>query len=183
ATLARTLVPGPRPSLVKQATSSMPAYLLYLRGRHYLAKRTEESLRTAIELFELAIESDPAYAVAYAGLANAYILLGFDASRGPRRDAAAARGRSAVPNRVDQLGAGRRVRASLRRSGRPLPVGPGDGAGLSPGPIRVGPGAGVARRVQRSSRLVPCGPRGGVGQRSAAGGDGVGRSAGGGRGG
>ena len=101
ATLARTLVPGPRPSLVKQATSSMPAYLLYLRGRHYLAKRTEESLRKAIELFELAIESDPAYAVAYAGLANAYILLGFDEYRGLPPEVAMPRGKAAAQRALE----------------------------------------------------------------------------------
>jgi len=94
-------VPGPRPSLVKQATSSMPAYLLYLRGRHYLAKRTEESLRKAIELFELAIESDPAYAVAYAGLANAYILLGFDEYRGLPPEVAMPRGKAAAQRALE----------------------------------------------------------------------------------
>src|SRR5207244_11459314 len=74
---------------------------LYLRGRHYLAKRTEESLRKAIELFELAIESDPAYAVAYAGLANAYILFGFDEYRGLPPELAMPRGKAAAQRALE----------------------------------------------------------------------------------
>src|SRR5439155_22167288 len=58
------------------------SYMLFLRGQHYLAARTEEGLRKAIECFELALESDPGYALAYAGLANAYVLFGFDEYRG-----------------------------------------------------------------------------------------------------
>jgi len=95
-TLAHTLVPGPRPSLVKQATSSMPAYLLYLRGQHYLARRTQEGFRKAIQFFDLAIESDPAYAPAHAGLANAYILFGFDEYRGLPPELAMPRGKAAA---------------------------------------------------------------------------------------
>jgi len=100
-TLARTLVPGPRPSLVKPATSSMPAYLLYLRGQHYLAKRTQEGFRKAIELFDVAIESDPAYALAYAGLANAYILFGFDEYRGLPPELAMPRGKAAAQRALE----------------------------------------------------------------------------------
>lgn len=62
--------------LAKQYTESTDAYHLYLKGRHHWNKRTEESLRKSIEFFDLAIKSDPNYALAFAGLADAYTKLG-----------------------------------------------------------------------------------------------------------
>jgi len=94
--LATRLVSPPGPPLVRQSTSSMPAYMLFLRGQHYLAARTEEGLRRAIECFELALESDPGYALAYAGLANAYVLFGFDEYRGQPPSVAMPRGKTAA---------------------------------------------------------------------------------------
>lgn len=44
----------------------------YLKGLYYWNKRTEEALKKSIEYFELAIEKDPGYALAYVGLANTY---------------------------------------------------------------------------------------------------------------
>jgi len=52
------------------------AYQLYLKGRYYWNKRTEEGFNKAIEHFNQAIEKDPNYALAHAGLADSYILLG-----------------------------------------------------------------------------------------------------------
>jgi serine/threonine-protein kinase len=52
------------------------AYQLYLKGRYYWNKRTEEGFNKAIEDFDQAIEKDPNYALAHAGLADSYILLG-----------------------------------------------------------------------------------------------------------
>jgi tetratricopeptide (TPR) repeat protein len=52
------------------------AYDAYLRGRYYWNKRTVEDFRKSIEFFKRAIELDPAYAPAQAGLADAYNLLG-----------------------------------------------------------------------------------------------------------
>lgn len=48
----------------------------YLRGRHLWNRRTEEGLRGAIAQFRRALERDPSYAPAYAGLADAHVLLG-----------------------------------------------------------------------------------------------------------
>ncbi|MEQ1948211.1 MAG: tetratricopeptide repeat protein [Bryobacteraceae bacterium] len=48
----------------------------YLRGRYYWNRRTEESVKRAAQYFQKAIESDPAYAPAYSGLADSYALLG-----------------------------------------------------------------------------------------------------------
>lgn len=52
------------------------AYVLYLKGRYFWNKRTRESLTKAIEYFHEAIDKDPTYAQAYAGLADSYDLLG-----------------------------------------------------------------------------------------------------------
>ena len=55
-------------------TGSFDAYNLYLLGRHYFHKRTEASLRRAMDCFRQAIDRDPDYALAYSGLADAYTL-------------------------------------------------------------------------------------------------------------
>lgn len=52
------------------------AYKLYLKGRYFWNKRTRQGLRQAIEYFQQAIDKDPAYARDYAGLAEAYALMG-----------------------------------------------------------------------------------------------------------
>ena len=51
------------------------AYQLYLHGRFFLNKFTTENFYKAIEYFNQAIEADPNYALAYAGLADAYVML------------------------------------------------------------------------------------------------------------
>jgi serine/threonine protein kinase len=61
---------------VRHYTDNVEAYSTYLRGRFYWNKRTAESLKTSIEYFESAIKMDPQYALAYSGLADAYIVLG-----------------------------------------------------------------------------------------------------------
>jgi len=63
--------------LTKKYTDNNEAYQLYLKGRYYWNKRTEENLDKAIEQFKQAIEKDPNYALAYAGLADCYSLLPF----------------------------------------------------------------------------------------------------------
>jgi TolB-like protein/tetratricopeptide (TPR) repeat protein len=61
--------------LVQPQTESSEAFQLYLRGRYNLNKRTEEAFIKAIEYFDLAIDQDPQYALAYAGRADSYLLL------------------------------------------------------------------------------------------------------------
>ncbi len=51
------------------------AHQLYLKGRYMWNKRSGEELKKAIEYFEKAIEKDPDYAMAYAGLADSYLIL------------------------------------------------------------------------------------------------------------
>jgi len=56
-------------------SASPAAYDLYLKGRFFWEKRTKQGLAQAIEYFQQAIQSDPNYALAYAGLADSYALL------------------------------------------------------------------------------------------------------------
>jgi len=70
--------------LKKRTTESSEAYQLYLKGRYHWNKRTEESLKKAIALFEEAIGSDPSFANAYAGLADSFLTLGTNVPLPPR---------------------------------------------------------------------------------------------------
>ncbi|MCZ6775814.1 MAG: adenylate/guanylate cyclase domain-containing protein, partial [Ignavibacteria bacterium] len=70
------LVGGRDRPLVKRYTDNLEAYNLYLKGRFYWNKWTEEGGKKAIEFFQRAIEKDPEYASAYAGLADSYTVLG-----------------------------------------------------------------------------------------------------------
>ncbi|MBV9268998.1 MAG: tetratricopeptide repeat protein, partial [Acidobacteriaceae bacterium] len=60
----------------KRRTENLAAYNLYLQGRYHLSQRTEEGLHKAAEFFDRAIREDAQYCLAYAGLADAYGLLG-----------------------------------------------------------------------------------------------------------
>lgn len=58
-----------------RGTESVAAFESYLRGRHFWNKRNEQGLTKSLEHFQRAIDLDPAYAQAYAGLADAYNVL------------------------------------------------------------------------------------------------------------
>jgi eukaryotic-like serine/threonine-protein kinase len=59
------------------------AFEAYLRGRYFWNKRTESDLNRSIDYFNQALALDPAYALAYAGLADAFIVLGVFGLRAP----------------------------------------------------------------------------------------------------
>jgi eukaryotic-like serine/threonine-protein kinase len=61
--------------VTKQGTQNPEAYQLYVKGRYYWTKRTVPDIKTAISYFNQAIDKDPGYALAYAGLADAYGVL------------------------------------------------------------------------------------------------------------
>ncbi|HEX8649692.1 MAG TPA: tetratricopeptide repeat protein [Pyrinomonadaceae bacterium] len=61
--------------LVKRYTENTAAYQLYLKGRYFTNKRTGEWIKKGIECFQQAIDLDPSYALAYAGMADAYAFL------------------------------------------------------------------------------------------------------------
>lgn len=56
-------------------TGNREAYELYLRGRYYLNRRTNQDFKTAVGYFQRSIEMDPDFALAYSGLSDAYALL------------------------------------------------------------------------------------------------------------
>jgi len=62
--------------MTKRHTVNVEAYQLYLKGRYWWNKRTEEGFRNGIEYFQQSIDEDPSYAQAYAGLADSYNMLG-----------------------------------------------------------------------------------------------------------
>jgi DNA-binding SARP family transcriptional activator len=62
--------------LAKRYTDNLEAYHAYLKGRYYWNKRTDKDVRRGLEYFKQAIDRDPCYALAYAGLADSYIILG-----------------------------------------------------------------------------------------------------------
>ena len=62
--------------LAKRYTENAEAYQLYLKGRYYWNKGTAEGAEKSIEYFQQAIEKDPRYALAYAGLAGSYNQIG-----------------------------------------------------------------------------------------------------------
>jgi len=59
----------------KKPTENSEAYELYLKGRFFWNKRTSADMKTALGYFEQAANVDPNYAVAYAGMADCYLLL------------------------------------------------------------------------------------------------------------
>ncbi|MFL6275055.1 MAG: winged helix-turn-helix domain-containing protein, partial [Blastocatellia bacterium] len=73
--LALKLSSAEQQRLSKGQTASPEAYQLYLKGRYFWNKRTEEGLKQSIEYFQQAVDLDPAYALAYSGLADAYAQL------------------------------------------------------------------------------------------------------------
>jgi serine/threonine protein kinase/Tfp pilus assembly protein PilF len=70
--------------LTRRHTEDAEAYRIYLKGRHHWNRWTEEGFYKAIEYFQQAIDKDPAYALAYAGLADCYVLLGWNSYLPPK---------------------------------------------------------------------------------------------------
>jgi serine/threonine protein kinase/tetratricopeptide (TPR) repeat protein len=73
-----------RQRLRKRPTQDTEVYRLYLKGRYYWNKRSEEGLREAIAHFTQVLDRDPSCAQAYAGLADCYALLPNHASGPPK---------------------------------------------------------------------------------------------------
>jgi TolB-like protein/Tfp pilus assembly protein PilF len=75
-TLQAKLTGSEKTAIAKRPTANPEAYEFYLKGRFFWNKRTGADLRTAIDYFNQALGKDPSYALAYAGLADYYGLLG-----------------------------------------------------------------------------------------------------------
>jgi DNA-binding winged helix-turn-helix (wHTH) protein/TolB-like protein/Tfp pilus assembly protein PilF len=76
ANLSGRLTGQEQSALNKRPTANASAYANYLRGRYYATKYTEDGFRKALDYLQSAIDSDPAYALAYSGLADTF----YDAS-------------------------------------------------------------------------------------------------------
>jgi TolB-like protein/class 3 adenylate cyclase/Flp pilus assembly protein TadD len=76
-TLQAKLTGDEQHALALRPTENPEAHQFYLKGRYQWNKRTEEGFKKAIEYFDQAIAADPTYALAYAGVADCYSLLGF----------------------------------------------------------------------------------------------------------
>jgi TolB-like protein/Tfp pilus assembly protein PilF len=74
-TLQVKLSGSEKTAIAKAPTANNDAYELYLKGRFFWNKRTAVDLRKSIEYFNQAIEKDPKYSLAYAALAQAWVLL------------------------------------------------------------------------------------------------------------
>jgi eukaryotic-like serine/threonine-protein kinase len=70
--------------LTKRQTDDPEAYGLYLKGRHHWNQWTEDGFYKAIEYFQQAVAKDPAYALAYTGVADSYVLLGWNSYLPPK---------------------------------------------------------------------------------------------------
>jgi TolB-like protein/DNA-binding winged helix-turn-helix (wHTH) protein/Tfp pilus assembly protein PilF len=70
------LTPEEQQRLASTRSVSAESYENYLKGKYYWNKRSREGLTKAIEYFQLAIDKDPNYALAYAGLADCYSIIG-----------------------------------------------------------------------------------------------------------
>jgi len=78
ASLKAKLTAGvPEPVAQRRRPENLEAWNLYLKGRYYVNRQTQDGFSKAAELFEQAIAEDPSYAPAWAGLAEYYISVGF----------------------------------------------------------------------------------------------------------
>jgi serine/threonine protein kinase/tetratricopeptide (TPR) repeat protein len=85
AALKAELSPVERSRIGREPTQDVHAYQLYLQGRQSQSRYTPESLLRALELFELAIERDPGFAMAHAALAQVQTDLAETGVRTPER--------------------------------------------------------------------------------------------------
>jgi TolB-like protein len=97
AALSLTLSPSQNAALAKQATGDVEAYEYYLRGRQFFYQFSRRGVEFARQMFARAIERDPGYAIAHAGLADCCTYLFMHVmGMEPMRQAALAAGRRAV---------------------------------------------------------------------------------------
>jgi serine/threonine protein kinase/tetratricopeptide (TPR) repeat protein len=87
--------------LARRPTNSPEGYQLYLKGRYHWNKRTEEALKKGLEYFHAAIDADPGYALAYAGVADSYAMLVWNMVLSPREGLLKARAAATKALEID----------------------------------------------------------------------------------
>jgi serine/threonine-protein kinase len=88
--------------LTKRHTDNPEAYRAYLKGRYFWNKRTPDGLKQSLDYFKQAIDLDPTYASAYAGLADAYALLVWQDQLPPKDFIAWAKGAATKALEIDE---------------------------------------------------------------------------------
>jgi TolB-like protein/Tfp pilus assembly protein PilF len=78
------LLPDHRAQMARAASGNSEAYEMYLKGRFYWNKRTEDAFMKALKYYQAAIDRDPEYAPAYAGIADVYEIAGFYSAIPPK---------------------------------------------------------------------------------------------------
>jgi TolB-like protein/Flp pilus assembly protein TadD len=91
-----------RERLRKRYTQSTDAYQAYLKGRYFWNKRNIGGFRKAIDYFKAAIESDPTFALAFAGLSDTYVLLASWGEEAPRETLPRARAAAERALEIDE---------------------------------------------------------------------------------
>ena len=109
-----------RQQLAKRPTENLKAFQYYMQGRGAAQRRTREDLLAAISYYEKALEEDRNYALAYAGLADAYAHLGFYGSIAPIEGGAKRKRPRAKPSR--SMKTWPKLTSHLVRSTWPSPV-------------------------------------------------------------
>ena len=78
-----TLSPQEQEALASKPTANLQAYDLFLRGKSYARRRTRQDFEFALQMFEHAVTLDPAFAVAYAGMAITCAQIHYNHGRDP----------------------------------------------------------------------------------------------------
>ena len=107
------LTPSERARLASARPVNPEAYEAYLKGRHFWARRNKEGIQKGIEYFQQAIQLDPGYAPAYAGLADSYYILGFGMVDAMSRDEAGPKAKAAAEKALELDGTLAEAHASL----------------------------------------------------------------------
>ncbi len=100
-TLRAKLSGSEQHAIAVRPTENAEAHQLYLRGRYFWNKRTGADLKKSIDYFNQAISKDPNYALAYAGLADAYVLLPAFAEASPKESLPRAKAAAAKALELD----------------------------------------------------------------------------------
>jgi tetratricopeptide (TPR) repeat protein len=100
-TLRAKLSGSEQSAIAFHPTANSEAHQLYLRGRYFWNKRTGADFKKAIGYFNQAIDKDPNYALAYAGLADAYVLLSAYAEASPKESLPQAKAAAAKALELD----------------------------------------------------------------------------------
>ena len=82
--LGVTLLEGERSRLSAKPTTNHEAYTLYLKGRYFWNKRTEENIQIGLDYFQQAVDLDPGFPLAWAGIADMWIARGWYGRLAPR---------------------------------------------------------------------------------------------------